>query len=464
MRNFLTTSYLVALAAAGCAADDIQPSAGALGSARPHEDIHGIYILGNSELKNLESTDAEHIDGYALRLGWIELDHGTTEGGPDYDFTAIDTAVTTLDAMGKRLTITIDAQLVPDYVLAAAETTYTTTVPGPGHTEYQAETAVTWDPPTLASYTDMLATLAAHRIGGIPLRDHPVLAGIRTNIIGMGKLRQTSNNTEGTIFEVPSYTRGRFVGAVLANLHAAQDPFPAIPTWVPYFSVNDEVSGVPQDPTLDEVLIAAITTEFDGSSRTRPVVGMFQELLKGNTPGVTGTDGTNLLAGRAGGAFIAFQACGGWTDQSLCTFIDGDTTPENGFDLGFGSYGAPYYELYAGDLGNPAFESMFLGWQAFLADPTDPSLNPVALVATATATSRKNVLTWLDTSTMETGYIVERAPAEAGPYDPIGTPGPDTTRFIDSRALTTGPSYYRVHATGIGGDFVLSNVASAPAH
>jgi hypothetical protein len=467
-------SCAMVVALAGCAGvgPEQDPSTETAELGR-RDDIHGIYILGNVELKNLAETDEEFIDGYALRFGWMNVDHGTTEGGPDYDFAIVDTAVATLEAIDKTMTMGIDVQLVPDYVLDNAEITYITTVPGPGHTEFEAETPVTWDANTLASYTDFMTALATHpvcRTGAtcddrdkVPLRDHPVLAGIRITILGMGKLRQTSNNTEGTIFEVPSYTRERFVDAVIDNLHAAQDQFPAIPTWVPYFSVDDSVAGTPPDPSLDEVLLAAITDEFDGSSRTRPVIGLFQELLKGDTPPATSTNGINLLAGTDAGAFVAFQACGGWSDGSLCTFDPADTTPENGFALGHGTYGARYYELYAGDLANPDFTAMLTTWRTFLADPSDAT-NPVGLVATATATSRRNVLTWNDTSTLESGFVVERTGDPLGSWDVIATPGPDTVRYVDTKALVGRPSWYRVHATSDAGDLVMSNADDVAAH
>jgi hypothetical protein len=453
--------------------DDASPSDTSPAAAPVQTPFSGIFVLGSSELNTLGDADLPFVDGLALRTAWTELDTGTTATGPVYDFSRIAVAIGELGGKNKKLTLGIDAQLVPDYVVDAAATTYVTTVPGPGHTSFPATTAVTWDASALAAYRALLSSLASFQVclvgttcaasSKVALKDHPALAGIRINILGMGKLRQDSRTTDGTIFEVPSYDRPTFIAAVVANLHAAQDRFPRTASWVPYFSVDDTVSGTSQTPPLDAQLIAAITTEFDGSSTRRPVIGVFEELLKGDTPPVTGLNGQNLVLARTSGSFVAFQACGGWINQSLCTFNPGDSTPQNGFDLGYGAYGTRYYELYTGDLNTPSFATMFGVWDAFLKAPSAAG-NPVGLTAMAGA-GTTNVLRWTDTSTIETGFVVERQTLPSGAWAPYGAALPPNTVSYTDPAATHAVSFaYRVHAVGTAGDFVLSNEVVVAAH
>lgn len=471
-RHHLPLIAVLALAGA-CADTSDSPSPSALvlreaaltGQQAPAAQtaFKGIYQLEGPTLalKTIDDIkDKSFIEGVALRTGWTALDTGKT--GPSYDFAPVIDAIAQLQAVGKKLSLGIDAQIVPQYVVDAAQTTYITTVPGPGSETYPMETPVTWDQPSLTSYAAFMTSLAntlVCKVGStcarkdkVPLKDHPTLAALRINILGMGKLRQS---TGSAIFEVPTYRRQTFINAVKTNIHAAHDQFKSITSWIPYFSVNDSASGTNQTPTLDDALLAAITTEFNGSSDLRPTIGFFQELLRGDSPNNTGSMGANLIKARTLGGFTVFQACGGWTNQTLCTFASGDTTPENGFDLGYGTYGAQYYELYTGDLSNSALTSMFTKWSPFVKDPASAA-NPVGLVATPGTSATKNILSWTDTSTIETNWIVERKTLPSGDWEVRATLAADTTTYRDDATRNTSYAY-RVHAIGAGGPFVLSN-------
>ncbi len=70
-------------------------------------------------------------------------------------------------------------------------------------------------------------------------------------------------------------------------------------------------------------------------------------------------------------------------------------------------------------------------------------------------------LDWTDVSTKETGYVIERAVTSGGSYSPVATLGADYTTYIDG-GLTAGIEYfYRVQASGILGNSLYSNEASA---
>src|SRR4029077_18143139 len=70
---------------------------------------------------------------------------------------------------------------------------------------------------------------------------------------------------------------------------------------------------------------------------------------------------------------------------------------------------------------------------------------PTGLVATAASSSAIN-LTWMDQSTNETGFKIERA-LGAGPFSQVATVGANITTYADT-GLTASTSYsYRIRAT-----------------
>jgi hypothetical protein len=90
--------------------------------------------------------------------------------------------------------------------------------------------------------------------------------------------------------------------------------------------------------------------------------------------------------------------------------------------------------------------------------PTAPAV-PSGLSATAASSTSIN-LTWVDNSTNETSFKIERA-LGAGAFSQVGTVGAGVTTYADS-GLTAGTSYsYRVRASNTGGDSAYSNTASA---
>ena len=104
-----------------------------------------------------------------------------------------------------------------------------------------------------------------------------------------------------------------------------------------------------------------ILASFDGVAAPR--MNFFQEVLTGLSPN---PDGLGLLLldikDRTG---IMLQACGAWTQQDgiweKCNWIEPLDQPEDGFTNGL-LHGATYYEIYATDLENPAYDSQFEEW------------------------------------------------------------------------------------------------------
>lgn len=71
-------------------------------------------------------------------------------------------------------------------------------------------------------------------------------------------------------------------------------------------------------------------------------------------------------------------------------------------------------------------------------------------------------LSWTDRSNVETGFVVQRATAEAGPWTQLSTPAANATAFTDATARAGITYFYRVGAVNSKGT-VYSAVASAPA-
>src|SRR5689334_10561928 len=133
LRQPLAVVSLLALLGACTTPSDVGSSGQSAAALVAQTAFHGVYFLNDDTLDSAtvdNIRDKAFVDGIALRTGWTNLDRGTT--GPSYDFSSIVTAVGLLQPVGKKLSLAIDAQLVPPYVLDAAQTTYITTLPGSG--------------------------------------------------------------------------------------------------------------------------------------------------------------------------------------------------------------------------------------------------------------------------------------------------------------------------------------------
>ena len=85
---------------------------------------------------------------------------------------------------------------------------------------------------------------------------------------------------------------------------------------------------------------------------------------------------------------------------------------------------------------------------------------PSSLSASAVSSSQIN-LAWVDASSNETGFKIERAPASAGPWTQIATVGANVTSYSNTGLLPLTTYFYRVRATNAAGDSAYSNTASA---
>jgi hypothetical protein len=326
----------------------------------------GIYLLdditGTNRLGLLKHADRPFINGFSWRLKWIDLDKGVT--GPVYDFSMFDAALAQLQSFTNgtgKLTLALSAQEMPAYVLAAARETFLSALP---QQQGLVLTAVPWDAGALSHYRNFARALAGYAVFDaavgrkVPLRSHSALGQVGIGVVGLQAIRDPAL----TVRNIPTYTRAKFIQAVLNNIHIIQDQFPAKPTFLGYFAMSDATLS----PALDSELLAAIATEFDGRDAAHPRIGLFQDVLRRNSPRATSNFGVNLLTGRATGSPILLQACGSWLTGGPCSFGRFDTSPGNGLLFGYLTYGCLYFEFYAADLAHPDFEPIFVEWEAFL--------------------------------------------------------------------------------------------------
>ncbi len=97
------------------------------------------------------------------------------------------------------------------------------------------------------------------------------------------------------------------------------------------------------------------------------------------------------------------------------------------------------------------------------ATPTGPTVPTVPGNLTATAASSSQInLSWIDTSSNETGFKIERSLDGTTAWALMGTVAANVNTYSDSNALAPATKYYyRVRATNLAGDSANSNVANA---
>ncbi|MDQ4124905.1 MAG: S8 family serine peptidase [Actinomycetota bacterium] len=93
--------------------------------------------------------------------------------------------------------------------------------------------------------------------------------------------------------------------------------------------------------------------------------------------------------------------------------------------------------------------------------PSPTPAAPSGLTATAVSGSTSQIdLQWTDVAD-ETGYKVERSPDGVAGWTQVAAPAADVVAYRDSGLAAATTYYYRVIASGSGGDSAPSNVASA---
>lgn len=326
----------------------------------------GIYVLGPGTLQPLSSRangiiDKPFIDGYALRIKWSELE--VSEG--IYDFTPIDEAVKKLEAVKQKLTVTLFATSVPQYILntPGVETFYGIgTRSGGSQDELRV---VTWDSYGLERFEIFVEALASHQLPDtaqgdqmVAFSEHPVLSQITASILGISSIR----DKEKRLVSTPGYGREKFIYATLRSIHAVADNFPDKHFYTGFFGMKDGITS----PSLDEALFESFMGEFDGVKSPR--LGLFQENLACSTPLPSFAWTLDQAQEQA---FTMFQMLQGWknpfSDPTKTDFCLTETSgPEVGMIHAFKTYNCRYFEVYSGDLEFKGFENALQSMHDFL--------------------------------------------------------------------------------------------------
>jgi hypothetical protein len=369
-RNILPC-LLVALALAACGSGAsstsvISPSAA---FSRPT----GIYVLPNTNEGPDSGTGPTliaqpFIDGWVMRFGWTEIE--TAPGA--YNWLRLDSAIAALQSSGKKLTLSVFPQAVPADILTQAGVTQYIADTATGST---VTTAVPWDETALSRWEAFCKALGDHQVadasqGGVKvaLRDHPVLAQVDAQIVGLGGLR----DLHGKLAATSSYTRSGFTTAAVRSIHAMADNFPSKYRYLAFFNMTDNDSS----PTpLYQDMLNTLMAEFNAGAT--PVLGFYQENLGCSTPD---TSTASAIYTTRDKTFSMFQMIYSWltpppntteTNSCLLTTVPGDNTtaysgPEVAIDYAYNTFGTRYFEVYRADLENSGFTSAFTARHAIL--------------------------------------------------------------------------------------------------
>jgi hypothetical protein len=173
---------------------------------------------------------------------------------------------------------------------------------------------------------------------------------------------------------------------------------------------------------------------------------------------------TNLVATPASTSAINLT----WTDNSNQTgfYIErspdnstwtqiGSTTSTSYQDTGLSSTTTYYYRVSAYNAGGNSAYTTATSATTLTPIPTAPS----TLVATAASTTQVT-LTWVDNSSNETGFYIERSPDDST-WTQITSVAANTTTYNDTGLSSSTAYYYRVRAYNAGGDSAYTNVSNA---
>ena len=357
---------IVALLLAGCigpspTAISPSPTSGSFNA----DGARGIFALSTNQGFSYDSKALanDFVTGYAWRKGWYDFEPSKDH----YDFSTLDSTLSQLNAMGKKLSLDLlsSGQTEASYVAdEPGVTTWIHTDQNPRMPDYgqPVKKPVPWDPYVQSRFSLFMQQLANHQTplpSGkmVAFRDNPALVQLVVVIPGLGSIREGPGEAATPeLTAMPGYTRGGFIQAILATLHAAADNFPGKAITIPFFQVTDNISS----PPLMEAINEAIHSEFDGVKA--PKVGYFAENLAAHNTGggvICSPDGSREpLSLARGKTWVALQMLESWTHPFNAAAVQG-TIPVDAIDCANRLMGATYFEVYVPDLLNPDWVSSF---------------------------------------------------------------------------------------------------------
>jgi hypothetical protein len=328
-----------------------------LGVAQPPAGPAGIYVIGDIRAASNEIAkfDLDFVSGYTLRILWGDLESwNAATRSPQYDFSRIDATIEEVRARGKRVTLEIFANKVPDYVLGLpGVVTWNNPHPTQGGVQ-----VVPWDATALSAYKAMIQNLATHQVAGTSWRfaDHPSLESVDAPIVGLQGLRELSD----TLVHHTAYTRERFIQGVVNAVSISREAFRQKFGFLALFAMTDATST----PILHDAVYARLAAEFNVPGK--PSLGFFQETLSDSGP--MPQDLGELLVRAAPNTYLLFQALRPWSlraGQSRPPEI-ASGTPITGLEFAWENYGSSYVELYGVDILKSENAAGLRAWNSFL--------------------------------------------------------------------------------------------------
>ncbi|MEK7286412.1 MAG: beta-galactosidase [Nitrospirota bacterium] len=326
-------------------------------------DSQGGELINGVSLRDRNIRDYPFVAGYAWRQVWATFE--PSEGV--YDFALIDGIIAKLNPINKSLTILIGNA-------ASAEPAYIIAHPGVATWTMQKSTgpvtrAVPWDPYLTGRLRAFAMAMGNHLVPDpsgkmVPFRDHPLLVNVDFGLAGLGRIRdEAAGGAKNYIKDIPGYTRENLTKAVLDHLDAATDAFPNKFVEIGLWNVEDKTLS----PHLWEHLTGQILAEFDGVKH--PKVGFFQENLAASkdlaTGVITGTPSVAfaapLLYPAKNSTFTVLQALETWGASAKSA----NTTPNDGIQYGYDTFGTEYFEIYVTDIDKLAYQADFQKWHNF---------------------------------------------------------------------------------------------------
>lgn len=323
----------------------------------------GIYVLPTTNEGPGSSASAvalvsqPFVDGWVLRLAWKDIEVSGT-----YNWLRIDNALAALGSAvpAKKLTLSIFAMEVPSDVLAQSGVmTYAADTP-----TGQVTTAVPWDETALLRWEVFCLALSNHSVSDVSagttvaLRDHPLLAQLDTQIMGLGGLRDLNGKLVATNGVAGGYTRAAFTSATVRSIHAMVDNFPNKFHYFAFFNMIDKVAS----PPLYQDMLDTLMTEFNAGAT--PKLGLFQENLGCSTPNTTTTSPSawGLYTSRDR-TFSMFQMIHSWVVSSAAPEIkDCINKPGTAIGYAYNTFGTRYFEVYRTDLEYADYAPYFTSW------------------------------------------------------------------------------------------------------
>jgi hypothetical protein len=329
------------------------------------QSARGIFALSTNQgfAYDSKALANDFVTGYTYRKGWYDFEPSKDH----YDFSGLDSTLSELNAMGKKLSLDMlsSDKTEPGYLAdQPGVTTWVYTDQNPRAQGYgqPVKKPVPWDPYVQSRSGLFMQQLANHQTpspsgGTVAFRDNPALVQLVVIIPGLGSIREGPGEAatpELTI--LPGYTRDGLIQAILATLHAAADNFPGKAISIPFFQVTDNTSS----PPLMEAINDAIQSEFDGVKN--PKIGYFAENLAAHNTGggvICGPDGSKEpLSLAKGKTWVALQMLESWTHPFNTSAVQG-TTPTDAIDCANRLMRSTYFEVYVPDLLNPDWASSF---------------------------------------------------------------------------------------------------------